>query len=163
MDDLESFTTKEIDVPLTGGRIVLRMKWEPQLLARKREGTSLIGSTTRILSSGTNIAGDVVGLGVGAGGKVLTGGTKLVGGGTRMVGGAINGGIGAIGRGFGKIGGHNKKASEASVGPVSPTSSTGPISEQHTLNTQELQQSVIGSITSSESTSGRRSMAEESE
>ncbi|CAO3625901.1 unnamed protein product [Mucor hiemalis] len=113
--DLESFAAKEVDVPLRGGKILLRLKWEPQLLARKREGTSLLGSTTRILTGG---AGDVVGLGVGAGGKVITGGTKVVGGGAKIVGGAIGGGIGAIGggigaigRGFGKIGGHSKNQS----------------------------------------------------
>ncbi|CAO0794356.1 unnamed protein product [Mucor circinelloides] len=120
--DLESFAVQEVDVPLRGGSIKLRLKWEPQLLARKREGTSLLGSTTRILTGGTGLAGDVVGYGVGAGGKVLTGGTRMVGGaiggGTKVVGGAIGGGIGAIGggigaigRGFGKIGGHGKKPS----------------------------------------------------
>lgn len=120
--NLESFAVQEVDVPLRGGSIKLRLKWEPQLLARKREGTSLLGSTTRILTGGTGLAGDVVGYGVGAGGKVLTGGTRMVGGaiggGTKVVGGAIGGGIGAIGggigaigRGFGKIGGHGKKPS----------------------------------------------------
>mgnify|MGYP001415066014 CR=1 FL=1 len=78
--DLESFAMREVDVPLRGGSIKLRLKWEPQLLARKREGTSLLGSTTRILTGGTGLAGDVVGYGVGAGGKVLTGGTRMVGG-----------------------------------------------------------------------------------
>lgn len=113
--DLESFAAKEVEVPLRGGKILLRLKWEPQLLARKREGTSLLGSTTRIL---TGVPGDVVGLGVGAGGKVISGGTKVVGGGAKMVGGAIGGGIGAIGggigaigRGFGKIGGHGRNQS----------------------------------------------------
>lgn len=120
--NLESFAVQEVDVPLRGGSIKLRLKWEPQLLARKREGTSLLGSTTRILTGSTGLAGDVVGYGVGAGGKVLTGGTRMVGGaiggGTKVVGGAIGGGIGAIGggigaigRGFGKIGGHGKKPS----------------------------------------------------
>ncbi|CEP18365.1 hypothetical protein [Parasitella parasitica] len=113
--DLESFAAQETDAPLRGGNIKLRMKWEPQLLARRREGTSLLGSTTRIISGGTGLAGDVVGYGVGAGGKVLTGGTRMVGGaiggGTKAVGGAIGGGFGAIGRGFGKIGGHGKKPS----------------------------------------------------
>lgn len=143
--DLESFTAREIDVPLRGGNILLRLKWEPQLLARKREGTSLLGSTTRILSGGTGLAGDMVGLGVGAGGKVITGGSRAVtgavGGGAKIVGGAIGGGIGAIGggigaigRGFGKIGGNNKKASvdmtssgTASLSvPSSPTTTSVP-------------------------------------
>lgn len=137
--DLESFAAREINVPLRGGNILLRLKWEPQLLARKREGTSLLGSTTRILTGGTGLAGDMVGLGVGAGGKVITGGGKVVtgavGGGAKLVGGAIGGGIGAIGggigaigRGFGKIGG-NKKGSvdmSSSSVPSSPTSSTVP-------------------------------------
>lgn len=108
--DLESFAAKEIQVPLRGGNILLRLKWEPQLLARKREGTSLLGSTTRIFTGGAGMAGDV-------GGKAIHGGTKVVGGGAKMVGGAIGGGIGAIGggigaigRGFGKIGGHGSKS-----------------------------------------------------
>ncbi|GAA5810280.1 hypothetical protein MFLAVUS_003700 [Mucor flavus] len=148
--DLESFAAKESNFTLEGGNIMLRMKWEPQLLARKREGTSLLGSTTRILAGGTGLAGDVVGLGVGAGGKVITGGTKVVtgavGGGAKLVGGAIGGGIGAIGggigaigggfgaigRGIGKIGGGggsgNKKASVDMSTPVpdSPVSSVSP-------------------------------------
>jgi Ca2+-dependent lipid-binding protein len=109
---LESFAAQELDVPLHGGQLKLRMKWEPQLLARKRAGTSLLGSTTQIFASGTGLAGDVVGMGVGAGGKVLTGGTKVVTGGI----GAIGGGIGAIGRGIGKIGG--KKSSVVSEPPT---------------------------------------------
>ncbi|KAG2237442.1 hypothetical protein INT48_009571, partial [Thamnidium elegans] len=137
--DLESFAAKESNFALEGGNIMLRMKWEPQLLARKREGTSLLGSTTRILAGGTGLAGDVVGLGVGAGGKVITGSTKVVtgavGGGAKLVGGAIGGGIGAIGggfgaigRGIGKIGGGNKNASVDMSTPVpaSPVSSVSP-------------------------------------
>lgn len=127
--DLESFAAQEIDAPLHGGNIKLRLKWEPQLLARKREGTSLFGSTTRIITGNSGLAGDVVGYGVGAGGKVLTGGTRMVGGaiggGTKVVGGAIGGGIGAIGggigaigRGFGKFGGHGKKHSTTEVPAV---------------------------------------------
>lgn len=159
--DLESFAAKEIDAPLRGGSIKLRLKWEPQLLARKREGTSLLGSTTRIITGGTGLAGDVVGYGVGAGGKALTGGTRMVGGaiggGTKVVGGAIGGGIGAIGggigaigRGFGKIGHHGKKSSTAEIPVVaipavaaqedlsnsriaSPVAS--PINNQHLANT----------------------------
>lgn len=161
--DLESFAMREVDVPLRGGSIKLRLKWEPQLLARKREGTSLLGSTTRILTGGTGLAGDVVGYGVGAGGKVLTGGTRMVGGaiggGTKVVGGAIGGGIGAIGggigaigRGFGKIGGHGKKTSaEIPVVAVNGTEElsdsqvaspvASPVNSQHLagINTAEHQ------------------------
>lgn len=179
IDQLESFSAQNVEVPLTGGKIALRLKWEPQLLSRKREGTSLISSTTRILSSGTGFAGDVVGMGVGAGGKVLTGGGKIVGGvvggGTKIVGGAINGGFGALGRGFGKLGGsgHSKKASEASVTSPIPASTiatspvaTSPQTLADKVGTEPPQpivhQSMIGSITSSESTSGRRSLFEES-
>ena len=102
--DLESFAAKEVQVPLKGGQITLRLKWEPQLLARVRQGTSLLGSTTRILTGTGGLAGDVVGMGFGAGGKVIHGGTKVVGGGAKMVGGAIGGGIGVIGGGIGAIG-----------------------------------------------------------
>ncbi|OBZ83487.1 Uncharacterized protein PYUK71.03c, partial [Choanephora cucurbitarum] len=98
--DLDSFTAQDMDVVLQGGYIRLRLKWEPQLLARRREGTSILGSTTRLFSSGTGMAGEMVG----AGGKVISGGTKIVGGGTKIVGGAIGGSIGAIGRGFNKFG-----------------------------------------------------------
>ncbi|KAI8976019.1 C2 domain-containing protein [Pilobolus umbonatus] len=101
IEHLESFLTKEQNIQLSQGVLNLRLKWEPQLLARKREGTSLLGSTTRILTGGTGLAGEVVG----AGGKVLDGGTRIVGdvmmGGTKIVG----GGIGAIGRGIGRFGG----------------------------------------------------------
>ncbi|KAI9258242.1 C2 domain-containing protein [Sporodiniella umbellata] len=166
--DLASFSMQQVEVPLTEGKLHLKLKWEPQLLSRKREGTSLLGSTTRIISSGTGLAGDMVGLGVGAGGKVITGGGKIVGGvvggGTKMVGGAINGGIGAIGRGFGKIGGgggHSKKDSEVSVtSPISPQSATDPSKLVAAEAQQTGPQSTVGSLASSESTSGRRSVFE---
>jgi hypothetical protein len=101
--NLESFVGNEVNVPLRGGNILLRLKWEPQLLARKRQGT-ILGSTTRIFTGGSDLAGNVVGMGVGAGGKVISGGGKVIGGGAKTVGGAIGGGIGAIGGGFGAIG-----------------------------------------------------------
>jgi Ca2+-dependent lipid-binding protein len=143
--NLESFAAKEFDVPLRGGQLKLRLKWEPQLLARQRAGTSLLGSTTQILSSGTGLAGDVVGMGVGAGGKVLTGGTKVVTGGI----GAIGGGIGAIGRGFGKIGGKRSSAvaePPASAAAASAAPMTAPVPQ---VNKSDLAHSQSASILSS--------------
>lgn len=133
--DLNSFDAHEVDVALRGGSIKLRLKWEPDILARPRAGTTLIGSTMGLVSGGTNLAfntggkvlyggtrvvGDAIGGGtkivggvVGGGtkivGGVVGGGTKIVGGaiggGTRLVGGAIGGGVGALGRGFNKLSG----------------------------------------------------------
>ncbi|KAI8971981.1 hypothetical protein BDF20DRAFT_713293 [Mycotypha africana] len=93
---LESFATKEIDVQLNGAVLKLRLKWEPQLLIRKYDGTSLLNTTT-------GLAFDVVGFGVGAGGKVLTGGSRLVGG-----------SLSAIGRGINKLGGNSRESSVSS-------------------------------------------------
>ncbi|KAI9485787.1 MAG: C2 domain-containing protein [Benjaminiella poitrasii] len=136
--ELPSFETVTVECPLRGGKIQLRMKWEPQLLARKREGTSLLSSTTRMLT-GTGLAGDVVGMGVGAGGKMLSGGTRVVGGaiggGTKIVGGVVGGvvgggtkmvggGLGAIGRGIGKLGGHSRMSSSSSAKGLPPTRSS---------------------------------------
>lgn len=112
--DLESYTVKEVEVPLqSGSSIRLKLKWEPQILARKRSGTTLIGSTVSLVSGGTNLALNtgtrVVGGAVGGGTKIVGGGTKIVGGaiggGTKMVSGAIGGGVGALGRGFNKFSG----------------------------------------------------------
>lgn len=133
--DLESFAAKEVEVPLEGGIIHLRLKWEPEILARPRAGTTLIGSTMGFVSGGTNLAfntggkvlhggtrvvGDVIGGGTKVVGGVVGGGTKIVGGaigggtkivggalggGTKLVGGAIGGGVGALGRGFNMLSG----------------------------------------------------------
>lgn len=147
--NLESFAAQTVEVPLRGGQLKLNMKWEPQLLARKRAGTSLLGSTTQIFATGTGLAGDVVGMGVGAGGKVLTGGTKVVTGGI----GAIGGGIGAIGRGFGKIGGRKSSVAEpptslggsASAAPLDTSLAT----TVPQVNKSDLVPSQSGSILSS--------------
>ncbi|RCI05087.1 hypothetical protein CU098_011999 [Rhizopus stolonifer] len=138
---LESFTAQELEVPLEGGLIRLRLKWEPQLLARKREGTSLLGSTTKLLSTGTGLAGDVVGLGAGAGNKMIYGGTKVIGGGTKLVGGAIGGGVGALGRGFSKF--HGKKGGE-----------------DH-LDSEEQEQHAPSLLSSNESTTRPKSIFED--
>jgi Ca2+-dependent lipid-binding protein len=151
IDELESFAAQEIELPVDqeGGTIHLRLKWEPQLLARKRMATSLLGSTTRILSTPTNLATDVVGMGVGAGGKVFNTGTKVVGmgvgaggkvlnTGTNFVGGVVGGGVGAIGGGISAIGsgirgiGRRDKGSDG----LRSTSSRTP-SPPQTMNMQQ--------------------------
>lgn len=173
--DLESFAAKEVHVPLQGGNIMLRLKWEPQLLARRREGTSLLGSTTRILAGGTGLAGDVVGLGVDAGEKVLTGGTKVVtgavGGGAKLVGGAIGGGFGAIGRGIGKIGGNGHKKQSVDMTssvPASPEASVNPPMPpiptfRHDSSEQINQQSAISNsvVSSNDSLARPKSVFED--
>ncbi|KAI8973424.1 C2 domain-containing protein [Mycotypha africana] len=146
--DLPSFEAKEVVASLNGGQLKLRLKWEPQLLARKRVGTSLLSATSDV---------------VGVGGKALTGSTKLVGGAIGGGVGAIGGGIGAIGRGFNKLGGHDRKAStEGTVPPtVVPTepvanamASQQPVTQDSGIPQSTIDPSRRASLTST----GRRSV-----
>lgn len=55
-DMVESFASKDVDIPLDGvsgvtGSIRVRFLWQPQLLVKRKAQTSVLGSTTRI---GTN-------------------------------------------------------------------------------------------------------------
>ncbi|KAI8138974.1 hypothetical protein BJV82DRAFT_628590 [Fennellomyces sp. T-0311] len=57
-DMVESFAAKEVSIPLDGvagvtGSVRVRFLWQPQLLARRKTETSVLGSTTRI---GTNLS-----------------------------------------------------------------------------------------------------------
>ncbi|KAI8344503.1 C2 domain-containing protein [Chlamydoabsidia padenii] len=110
-DVLESFEAKELEVQLSEGDSILKVRllWQPQLIKRERQGTSLLGSTTRAftavpghaLGAGVSLAGDAVGLG----GKMLGTGGRALGNGGK----AVFGGVGKFGsgiRGFGsKLGG----------------------------------------------------------
>ncbi|KAI8070792.1 C2 domain-containing protein [Gongronella butleri] len=82
-EDFESFVARQVDVPLTGGgSLVVRLLWQPQLLARKRTGTSLFSATTRMFTSAPGSAfgasKTIVGGGIGAGGKVLGAGIDVL-------------------------------------------------------------------------------------
>lgn len=125
-DILESFAAKDVVIPLNGGdshgaTLRVRLLWQPQLLARKRTGTSLLSSTTRIFTSAPGAAFgmglDVVGAGFDAGTKVLGTGGKVIGG-----------GVSAIGRGIGLFGRREKSTSDASsdivTSPVAPAAPT---------------------------------------
>jgi Ca2+-dependent lipid-binding protein len=119
-DVLESFAAKDLEIPLEGGgKLKVRLLWQPQLLARKRTGTSLFSATTRIfthapgnaLGAGKTFAG----AGIGAGGKVIGAGGKALGSGFEAIGGGI--------RSIGKFGSSHLKKEEAPV-PVATTSTT---------------------------------------
>ncbi|KAI7867816.1 C2 domain-containing protein [Spinellus fusiger] len=146
-DQVESFAAREVELPLnTEGSIRVRLLWQPQLLARKRTGTSIFSATTRmftsvpgaggkVLGAGIGAGGKVLGAGIGAGGKVLGGGVSVIGGGVSAIGGGIGSGVSAIGggigggvsaigggigsgiRGIGKLGG-SKKPSPSEIPPV---------------------------------------------
>ncbi|CAO3579465.1 unnamed protein product [Absidia cylindrospora] len=105
-EELESFSAKEFEIKLNdgGGSLRVRLLWQPQLLARKRTGTSLFSATTRIF---TSASGNAFGAGIDAGGKVLGAGFD-----------ALESGF----RGFGILGGGSKKDD---VAVVSSTSSSG--------------------------------------
>jgi Ca2+-dependent lipid-binding protein len=97
-DVLESFEAKQFEIP-TGGdsTLKIRLLWQPQLLKRDRQGTSLLNTTTRAftavpghaLGAGVSLAGDAVGLGgkvLGTGGKAVFGGVGKFGSGIRGIG-----------------------------------------------------------------------------
>lgn len=111
-EEVETFvtTTKEFAID-QGGSITLRLTWRPELVARKRTGTSLFYSTTRVFTSvpgnALGAGKDVVGAGFGAGGKVLGAGGKVLGSGVSALGSGI--------RGIGKIG---KKSPSEEIPPV---------------------------------------------
>jgi hypothetical protein len=111
---LESFDAQEIDLPLEGikgvsGTIRVRLLWQPQLLAKKKQQTSILSSGTKVL---TGTAGATFGAGKAVVGGGLHAGTKVVGGGlhagTKVVGGGIHAGGKVIGGGGKVIGGGGK-------------------------------------------------------
>lgn len=153
---LESFAAKDVEVSLGGGATLrLRLLWQPQLLARKRQGTSLLGSTTRIFTAvpgaAFGVGKDALDLGVGAGTKVLGTGGKVIGGGVS----AIGGGVSAIGSGIRGIGRLGKKSSDASSDSSSVVVPPAP----QPAPTQSTQ-SVEGVRSSLESSTARISVAD---
>ncbi|ORY88542.1 C2 domain-containing protein [Syncephalastrum racemosum] len=144
---VESFAAKDVELALEGGGTLrLRLLWQPQLLLRKRTGTSLLGSTTRIFTHapgaafgvGKTFAGDVVGAGFGAGGKVFNSGGKIVGGGVSALGSGI--------RGIGRLGRKDKSSdasSDASCGGVIPPqpqpSQSSTINSEHRTSVDSTQ------------------------
>jgi Ca2+-dependent lipid-binding protein len=101
-EEVETFVTTTKEFPIDqGGSLTLRLTWRPELVARKRTGTSLFSATTRVFTSAPgNALGagkDVVGAGFGAGGKVIGAGGKVLGSGVSAIGSGILG-IGKIGK-----------------------------------------------------------------
>lgn len=123
---LDSFAAQELDLPLEGvkgvsGTVKVRLLWQPQLLTKKKQQTSILSAGTKVL---TGTAGATFGAGklVVGGGAALAGeglamGGKVVGGGlhagTKVVGGGINAGTKVVGGGLsagGKVIGGGGKA-----------------------------------------------------
>ncbi|KAI9309205.1 C2 domain-containing protein [Cunninghamella echinulata] len=132
-EQLESFAAKEFEIPLTeSGTIRVRLLWQPQLLARKRTGTSLFSATTRIFTSAPGAAfgagKNVAGAGIGAGGKVLGAGASVIGAGANV----FESGF----RGIGKLGGIGGSKKEIAP-PVPPVPSASTISSQSGSTTTE--------------------------
>ncbi|KAI8070191.1 C2 domain-containing protein [Thamnidium elegans] len=130
-EEIETFVTSTKEYKLDqGGTITLRLTWRPELVARKRTGTSLFSATTRVFTSvpGSALGAgkDAVGAGFGVGGKVL-------------------GGI----RGIGKM---NKKSPTQEVVPPLPTESITPVATKSSATN-----SVIS--TSPSTSTHQRSMA----
>ncbi|CAO3626810.1 unnamed protein product [Cunninghamella blakesleeana] len=138
-DVLESFSAQQFDIPLTNGsELKIRLLWQPELLARERQGTSLLNATARAFTAvpGTalGVGGNIVGGAVGLGGKALGTGVSLtsgaVGAGVGAVGGVVGGAgkggkaiVGGVGKGIRSIGGfgskvihHNRTSSKTSDG-----------------------------------------------
>ncbi|KAF7727699.1 hypothetical protein EC973_007255 [Apophysomyces ossiformis] len=134
-DTLESFAAKEFEVPMTeGATLTIRLLWQPQLIARQRQGTSLLSATTRMFTSvpGTALGagGKVIGTGLDVGGKVLGTGGRVVGGGVSAIGGgvsAIGSGIGSGIRGIGRLG---RKSGGSEVSSTAGGRSSGVIPEE---------------------------------
>jgi hypothetical protein len=115
---LQSFEAQELDLPLEGvkkvtGSVHIRILWQPQLLARKKQHTSILSSGSNLV---TGTAGATLGAGVAVigGGAAIAGeglqlGTKVVGGGihagTKVIGGGVNVGTKVIGGGGKALGG----------------------------------------------------------
>ncbi|CAO3643790.1 unnamed protein product [Cunninghamella blakesleeana] len=134
-EQVESFAAKDFEIPLVeSGSIRVRLLWQPQLLARKRTGTSLFSATTRIFTGapgvafGTtkNIASTGIGAGIETGGKVLGAGADVLGAGVNL----FESGF----RGLSKIG---KKESTPAPAPTGPSASTRSSQSNSTLATTD--------------------------
>jgi Ca2+-dependent lipid-binding protein len=159
-DALESFEAKEVVVPLSEGDSTLKVRllWQPQLIKREREGTSLLNSTTRAFTSvpghalgaGVSLAGDAVGLG----GKVLgTGGRALGTGGKAVFGGVGKFGSGIRGLGSKMGGGGNPSQQRPSViseAPSSPVDNCDEMTDKKTIVTNAGPSSTPSTSTTSQ-------------
>lgn len=132
---LESFTAQEIDLPLEGvkgvtGSVRIRILWQPQLLARKKQHTSILSSGAKVLTgtagatmgAGMAVIGGgaaIAGEGLQLGGKVVGGGlnvgTKVIGGGLNVGSKVVGGGGKAIGGGLSSVFGMVRKSSKQDV------------------------------------------------
>ncbi|KAI8099690.1 C2 domain-containing protein [Halteromyces radiatus] len=153
-EQLESFAAKDFEVNLTeGGTLKLRLLWQPQLLARKRTGTSLFSATTRIFTSAPGSAlgagKTFAGAGIGAGGKVLgagfDAGGKVLGAGFDAIGSGI--------RGIGKIGSNGKKADSPVVPSTSSSGTAASTPDNHRFSTSTISSNSNGHETDSASIS----------
>lgn len=130
-EQIESFAAKDFEIPLTeSGTVRVRLLWQPQLLARKRTGTSLFSATTRIFTSAPGAAfgttKTIASTGIGAGGKVLGAGADVLGAGANL----FESGF----RGLSKIG---KKESNPPPVPTGPSASTRSSQSNSTLATTD--------------------------
>jgi hypothetical protein len=132
---LESFTAQELDLPLEGvkgvsGSVKIRVLWQPQLLARKKQHTSILSSGAKVLTGtagatagagkaviggGAAIAGEGLHLGTKVVGGGFNAGTKVIGGGLNVGGKVIGGGGKAIGSGINSVFGMGRKTSKHDV------------------------------------------------
>lgn len=121
-DNVESFASKDIEIhlesepglkaPSTNATLKLRLLWQPQLLAKKKVGTSFLGATTRAFTGAPGAAfgagRNIVGGGAKVGANVVGGGAKMgaqaVGGGAHLAGDAFGAGGKAIGGGVNALG-----------------------------------------------------------
>ncbi|KAI8376305.1 C2 domain-containing protein [Radiomyces spectabilis] len=146
-EQLESFAAKEVEVDLgEGATLKVRLLWQPQLLARRRTGTSLLSATTRMFTSAPgaalggakSFAGAGLDAGLGAGGKVFGAGGKVLGGGVSVIGGSVSA-LGSGIRGIGRLGKKEKPSAADSPVTPSPTNSSIIAAEAHpTTNGQPL-------------------------
>ncbi|KAI8145238.1 C2 domain-containing protein [Fennellomyces sp. T-0311] len=154
-EQLESFGARDFEVPLNkGGSLRVRMLWQPQLLARKRTGTSLFGSTTKIFTSAPGAAfgvgKDVVGAGFGAGTKVIGTGGKVIGGGVSAIGSGIRG-IGRLGGGGSKREKSSDSSESSSINqqqpvPVPTASTTSTVDQRGSMDSSMSPQQRSGDV-----------------
>ncbi|CAO3617263.1 unnamed protein product [Cunninghamella echinulata] len=157
-DVLESFEAKQFDISLTNGaELKVRLLWQPELLARERQGTSLLNTTARAFTAipGTalGVGGNLVGGAVGLGGKALGTGVNITTGalgvGAGIAGGAVGGvgkggkaivgGVGKGIRGIGDLGSkvvHGRSSSKSNGNDIQPdVTHTGQQQQRHSTST----------------------------
>ncbi|CAG8489756.1 8039_t:CDS:10 [Acaulospora morrowiae] len=130
LSELKSFEAVERKVPLTNnedgskaGSVNLRLRFEPQLVNKKRLPTgTFAGATKTITGIGTGV--------ISGGGNVVKGGVGIVGSGVNLVGSGASNVVGAVGSGFGilkkkdKDKEEKKKVEEEKVEPATRSINT---------------------------------------